>query len=1268
MSVKNGTIDKNISGNLINKFGKKLPIPFIESVEIGDESVDVTLTMYYSVSEEELNNVGRFVSSIKSLGFNVYFTLLVEEMNETIANSPGNYNYSKFLQNINKNIKDSHILNYISPWFRAGSEVYYEPATEVTYTSLGHPVSSVCFLYPQEDASSLASSATGILSVTDGFGFSYDSFDQLASSIQTNTYKVPIEEFTPSGVVFSRTGEPIIAISAVRKIGAPSLNNYIQTVKPGTRTDPTQKIMLYNADTDPGTADTQRTFFGVQNYATQGIKKLGLAAFTTLFSGLETNYNLQGIQNAFKSTSSKVNFYKSFASDISHTQIMEMGRVLTSPVTIFEDIAGNLVESVDVIRSISSEFYANDKIKLNDIISGLQELITEAPDSIEAKTLMDSLAFILGEEIGQDSNLLPKLNKFRSQIPNRAITTQEGRFYENLKIKIYNANQAVIQGRKLKRLVIQNPIVRDLRSPLIASTPYIARTDILCERRRTTGYDTSNGSLSRAIEGTRPQDFIPFIYLHGHEIQGQVNLDPRFNPLSVPAAFSIPPYFANTEEGISGLSINYAYGNIVRAIKNYYAYAGLYDYVTDRSEYISELGAGTDFAMNRKFDTLGGFLTAAEGGALSETAADDILSINSYLEQVVGKGVDQAFNELSGESYDIGNYDLDNNSGDQTANNKFTLVENGHFSFDYEKALGLNSNISLALNTQKIDLLFGKDLLQSKFKVNKVRVDVHAKLISDTETALGVLDHLNDETYSTYDSSPVLKPDLEDEKVPHSHLPIGSILAEFDNVSEGNPVATNCRILKPAYLDDLASYRSEIESRMGTVGFAAVDDLGQDTDYRLHKDFVKREILTGYTIGKPTSGGGLPYVSYYSKSVLEDDIWDNTLYNLDIQDRYVSIEKTHSYIALRNIGSIHSNPSGGQMMRQYPMMAAPYTSAVITDRYGKPAGRSLSDGEISIEEFTAIVTNFIANNTLSYVEPALAASAPNYRLMTFEFQKVGIIGEEILETGDLGSGGLANILAFRTGILPKQVEKYIDRQFYEFYVEVKDQTYGVYRFIRDDLRMAKTAFSDYAILCRDNCSFNNLNKTFNDFFIDGIEAEYSEDPSNAPWIRAPLLYCMHLELLNNAFQGDIEKLKEYAMALSHQISPRSGSLRAIETFRVKIRELYERNYGDGAPPGSPQHMIETYKGPTTIDFGKPRSIVIEGTSGYTLMGNRYAYNGYVAEYQKDLHDEFSVSITGTLETIDSDGDGFGDIVATATSTTGDDGPGAVAYYRYSPGG
>jgi hypothetical protein len=1258
MSVKNGTIDKNISGNLINKFGKKLPIPFIESVEIGDESVDVTLTMYYSVSEEELNNVGRFVSSIKSLGFNVYFTLLVEEMNETIANSPGNYNYSKFLQNINKNIKDSHILNYISPWFRAGPEVYYEPATEVTYTSLGHPVSSVCFLYPQEDASSLASSATGVLSVTDGFGFSYDSFDQLASSIQTNTYKVPIEEFTPSGVVFSRAGEPIIAISAVRKIGAPSLNNYIQTVKPGTRTDPTQKIMLYNADTDPGTADTQRTFFGVQNYATQGIKKLGLAAFTTLFSGLETNYNLQGIQNAFKSTSSKVNFYKSFASDISHTQIMEMGRVLTSPVTIFEDIAGNLVESVDVIRSISSEFYANDKIKLNDIISGLQELITEAPDSIEAKTLMDSLAFILGEEIGQDSNLLPKLNKFRSQIPNRAITTQEGRFYENLKIKIYNANQAVIQGRKLKRLVIQNPIVRDLRSPLIASTPYIARTDILCERRRTTGYDTTNGSLSRAIEGTRPQDFIPFIYLHGHEIQGQVNLDPRFNPLSVPAAFSIPPYFANTEEGISGLSIDYAYGNIVRAIKNYYAYAGLYDYVTDRADYWRDEGYGTDFAMNRKFDNLGVFLRAPEGGRLSDAASDDILAINSYLEQVVGKGVDQAFNELSVEYYDIGNYDLDNNSGDQTANNKFTLVENGHFSFDYEKALGLNSNISLALNTQKIDLLFGKDLLQSKFKVNKVRVDVHAKLISDTEDE--VLDHLSDETYSTYDSSPVLKPDLEDEKVPHSHLPIGSILAEFDNVSEGNPVATNCRILKPAYLDDLASYRSEVESRMGTDGFAAADDLGQDTDYRLHKDFVKREILTGYTIGKPTSGGGLPYVSYYSKSVLEDDIWDNTLYNLDIQDRYVSIEKTHSYIALRNIGSIHSNPSGGQMMRQYPMMAAPYTSAVITDRYGKPAGRSLSDGEISIEEFTAIVTNFIANNTLSYVEPALAASAPNYRLMTFEFQKVGIIGEEILETGDLGSGGLANILAFRTGILPKQVEKYIDRQFYEFYVEVKDQTYGVYRFIRDDLRMAKTAFSDYAILCRDNCSFNNLNKTFNDFFIDGIEAEYSEDPSNAPWVRAPLLYCMHLELLNNAFQGDIEKLKEYAIALSHQISPRSGSLRAIETFRVKIRELYERNYGDGASPGSPQHMIETYKGPTTIDFGKPRSIVIEGTSGYTLMGNRYAYNGYVAEYQKDLHDEFSVRVDGIL---DSDSRR----VVTYGTTTGDSGPGAVATYAYTDG-
>ena len=59
----------------------------------------------------------------------------------------------------------------------------------------------------------------------------------------------------------------------------------------------------------------------------------------------------------------------------------------------------------------------------------------------------------------------------------------------------------------------------------------------------------------------------------------------------------------------------------------------------------------------------------------------------------------------------------------------------------------------------------------------------------------------------------------------------------------------------------------------------------------------------------------------------------------------------------------------------------------------------------------------------------------DYRLMTFEIQKVGLIAEEVLAQTDLGDS-LANLLAFNSGILPQQIIEEVDNQFYEFYVEV----------------------------------------------------------------------------------------------------------------------------------------------------------------------------------------------------------------------------------------
>ena len=167
-------------------------------------------------------------------------------------------------------------------------------------------------------------------------------------------------------------------------------------------------------------------------------------------------------------------------------------------------------------------------------------------------------------------------------------------------------------------------------------------------------------------------------------------------------------------------------------------------------------------------------------------------------------------------AYDISDYSLSDSAASEGANNKFTLVENGHFSFDYEKALGTMSNISLGLNTQKIDSFFGRDLLQSKFKVTKVRMDVHAMLISDKHTESG----LGKDTFSTYDASP---PQNSEAFYGPNHILLGSVTALFDDVLSGTVTATAASMIDEDVVET-PQFKSEPQPNIPSVDEEEDDD------------------------------------------------------------------------------------------------------------------------------------------------------------------------------------------------------------------------------------------------------------------------------------------------------------------------------------------------------------------------------------------------------------------------------------------------------------
>ena len=71
MSSRAGSIDPKITGDLVKKFGESMPVPFLENVTVHDNGIDVTLTMYFDVTQAQHEHPKRFKNSIKNILVNI---------------------------------------------------------------------------------------------------------------------------------------------------------------------------------------------------------------------------------------------------------------------------------------------------------------------------------------------------------------------------------------------------------------------------------------------------------------------------------------------------------------------------------------------------------------------------------------------------------------------------------------------------------------------------------------------------------------------------------------------------------------------------------------------------------------------------------------------------------------------------------------------------------------------------------------------------------------------------------------------------------------------------------------------------------------------------------------------------------------------------------------------------------------------------------------------------------------------------------------------
>ena len=174
-----------------------------------------------------------------------------------------------------------------------------------------------------------------------------------------------------------------------------------------------------------------------------------------------------------------------------------------------------------------------------------------------------------------------------------------------------------------------------------------------------------------------------------------------------------------------------------------------------------------------------------------------------------------------------------------------------------------------------------------------------------------------------------------------------------------------------------------------------------------------------------------------------------------------------------------------------------------------------------------------------------------YRLMTFEFI-------------DLYKGENVDWMAIEHG----DHHEYT-MQFYAD-VDIRDYTGNLALSIMETyLDIIEGGFESYVEYATEWCAYNKVEDSFTAYFADAITEWYtsSAKPEWTPWLRAPMIYYMHRDLLFGEFGGGTVQAKTNVIAsainMAEKISPYTGNLTSLLAFQEEMMNFYSEYYGEG---------------------------------------------------------------------------------------------------------
>ena len=449
----------DFGNNLNQKFGVRLPTPFIEGVEVHTGFIKVKIACYLNLTETDFDNWDDYIESLDKDPINVYGTILVDQSSDSIPANGVPLWWGNQLSDADEspifpataydNVLESKIsvLSAISKKWTPTAQIH--PATLMAGQQYAQEANTrlVHYVYYPE------------MNNTYHFG-TLDKFSDIVDIVDSNN--VPIKKM-------------------VKEV---QINTTLKFVWDANNSFETDESWNYD-------------FISyLENFtpSVDSVTRMGIVAFSSAINRSDFEHLFYDVWQEMKS--GQRNLWASSISDIAYCTMVEGGILKTPNEVIYVDAADAVV--YDPIQSINSLYYKQDNITLSQIVQPLISMVGGQPSvDSELQSARDNLSYVLSV-YGAKPTLLVKLNELRKTFLDTSNITPVGRFYNAFKTKLYNANVSVQRGTLVQPKIISNPRVKDLRESGAPST----YTDLSLnkEARNTNNYmpgtDSSGDFLS----------------------------------------------------------------------------------------------------------------------------------------------------------------------------------------------------------------------------------------------------------------------------------------------------------------------------------------------------------------------------------------------------------------------------------------------------------------------------------------------------------------------------------------------------------------------------------------------------------------------------------------------------------------------------------------------------------------------------------------------------------------------------------------------------